>query len=151
VIELVKAKAKLSAKTGQWTLDLKKFAFNHGSHTFETADVEGFRLVVNGTTYFDPATRDTAIVKTKTNPKLGDKVFKFTIKEANGNKVTVDLKKSTIKVKLKAAPAFDPTAGDVTVEIHLPGLMGSLTSTPEILGKKLNKANLAPAEGSFKE
>jgi len=148
VFTLTKATAKLSKKTGQWALAVKKATFNHGAHSFTRAELDGLEISVNGKEYFTPGTRAVDAVKEKVDKKTGE-VTKLVIKQASGNKLTIDLKKKVLKIKLKDAPDFDPTGGTVSIELDLPTVTPRIEVAATITGKKLNKAVLAPGTGSF--
>ncbi len=149
VFALAKAAAKLSKKTGRWVLSVKKASFNHGSWTFTAEDLADLEVRVNGQSYFGAADRADAVVKTKTD-KSGN-IAKISIKTTDGNKLLLDLRKSRCKLVLKNAPGFDPTTGSVEIEIRLSGKRGVLATTAEIVGKKANKAVLAPAAGTIED
>jgi hypothetical protein len=143
---LLKGLAKLSKKTGGWTLKLPKVTYNHGADTFERGQIDALSIVVDGLRFFAPEDRAEQAVKEKLDKATGE-VVKLVIKDASKNKLLIDLKKSKLKLVLKDAGEFDPTDGEVTIEVDVGSHESTLTTTAEIVGPKQNKAVLAPAEG----
>jgi hypothetical protein len=142
--EMVKAKGKLSSSTNLWKFQIKKCHWCPGSRTY-AGDLSDLRVIIDGDEYFAAADRATQTV-TYAYTDTGE-IKKIKIKCLNKNKLTLDLKKQRVSVKLKSAPDFDPTGGSVTVQVQLMATTATVTAPAVISGSKMNKVALTPTVG----
>lgn len=141
---LTKGIAKLG-KDGAWTLQVKKATLSFGTLGLTPTQADGLVVRIDGTPYFTLADRTAGKDVRKVDAGLG-LVRKLAAKDASGNKLTLDLKKGTLVLLMKSAPGFDPSDGDVGLEVAADTESATVTA-PAVAGTNPNKMTVGPATG----